>query len=183
MLRKRLKSNPVFSWQQTAQLIFSAALFFCLLHLSYTDLRQRRLPNRAVALVAVLGLISAGLAASVAGSMAPVRQALIGALLAAGPAVAVAGFYRAVRGRSGLGAGDIKLLAALGLCFGLRAFWILPLASIVCVLSLPVLALWQRRIRRTVSLRTLPFGPYIAIGAVTLLVTAPIFLELIRPAA
>jgi len=183
-------------WQQTARLSFSAALFFCLLHLSYTDLTQRRLPNRWVAAVAALGLanclvaglvvagVGAGLgmgadagarvAAGVglgAGLTSMVLEAARGALLAAGPAAAVAGAYRLLRGRSGLGAGDVKLLAALGLCFGARAFWILPVACLVCVLSLPFIALWRR------GLRTLPFGPYIAIGAVTLLVTAPTFLS------
>ena len=155
----------------TAQLILSAALFFCLLRLSYTDLTQRRLPNRQVAVVAGLGLLRCLLMAVSTRSVMPLEQATLGALYAVGVAALVAGAYRLLRGQSGLGMGDFKLLAALGLFFGLRAFWILPLASCLCVVSLPLIAL-GRRGRGTLS--TLPFGPYIAIGAAILLITAPI---------
>jgi len=161
------------SWQQAAQLIFSAALFFCLLPLSYHDLTARRLPNRLVALVAVLGclrclLLLTGVTRG---------QVALGVAYAVGPAALVAGAYWLLRRRSGLGMGDIKLLAALGLFFGPRAFWILPLASCLCVTSLPVLALWRKKKGRGYALSSsLPFGPYIAAGAVILLMAAPALL-------
>ena len=158
-------------WQQTAQLIFSAALFFCLLPLSYHDLSSRCLPNRWVALVAALGFSRCLLAAASAGRLAPFAQAALGAVYAAGPAVLIAGAYRMLRQRGGLGMGDLKLLAALGLFFGPRAFWILPLASCLCVASLPVLMLGRKKKGQGSGLSaTLPFGPYIAIGAVILVV-------------
>ncbi|MCL2882505.1 MAG: A24 family peptidase [Coriobacteriia bacterium] len=179
------------SWQQAAQLIFSAALFFCLLPLSYHDLTARRLPNRLVALVAVLGclrclLLLTGvtrgqvLCQSMTKYLTPchvVGQVALGVAYAVGPAALVAGAYWLLRRRSGLGMGDIKLLAALGLFFGPRAFWILPLASCLCVTSLPVLALWRKKKGRGYALSSsLPFGPYIAAGAVILLMAAPALL-------
>jgi len=161
------------AWQYTAQSILSAALFFCLLHLSYTDLVCRLLPNRQVIVVAVLGLARCLLAVVDKGSLAPMGAAALGALYAVGAAVLVAGIYGVARGRSGLGMGDLKLLAALGLFFGPRAFWLLPLASGFCVASLPLIALKREKGARALSL-TVPFGPYIAIGAVILMMTAPI---------
>ena len=148
-------------WQQTAQLILSAALFFCLLRISYTDLTQRRLPNRQVAVIAGLGLLR----------LLPLVSSLLGALYAVGVAVLVAGAYRLLRGQAGIGMGDLKLLAALGLFFGPPAFWILPLASCLCVVSLPLIV-WRRG-----SLTSLPFGPYIAIGAIILM--APMVMRLL----
>ena len=151
------------TWQQTAQLILSAALFFCLLRVSYTDLTQRLLPNRQVALIAGLGLAR----------LLPPVTALSGVLSAAGVAALVAGAYWLLRGQSGLGMGDLKLLAALGLFFGPPAFWILPLASCLCVMSLPLVALWRRECG---AVTTLPFGPYIAIGAIILM--APMIMRM-----
>lgn len=162
------------AWQQTARLILSAALFFCLLRLSYVDLTRRLLPNRLVAMVAGLGLTRCVLSAISARGLAPAGWAALGAVYAVGLAALVSGLYWLARGRGGLGMGDLKLLAALGLFLGPRAFWLLPLASCLCVLSLPLTAL-PRRVRRERALcATLPFGPYIAIGAVIILITAPI---------
>ncbi|MCL2332720.1 MAG: A24 family peptidase [Actinomycetia bacterium] len=159
--------------QYTAQSILSAALFLCLLLLSYFDLTQRRLPNRLVAVVAGLGLVRC----LVAGSL---MQGVIGVFCATGIAVLVALIYRAVRGQMGMGAGDLKLLGALGLFFGPPAFWILPLASCASVAVLPVVALWRRRYAtrslapcRIGADRTIAFGPFIAIGATILLMAAP----------
>ncbi|MCL2654346.1 MAG: A24 family peptidase [Coriobacteriia bacterium] len=147
-------------------MIFSAALFFCLLPLSYHDLTSRRLPNRWVAGVAALGCLRCLLAAASAGSLAPFAQATLGVVYAVGPAALIAGIYGALRRRGGLGMGDLKLLAALGLFFGPRAFWILPLASCLCVASLPVLMLWRKKKGQSSGLSaTLPFGPYIALAA------------------
>jgi len=161
------------TWQQAAQLILSAALFFCLLPLSYHDIIERRLPNRWVALVALVGCLRCLLLVSAGGGVTPLAQAALGVAYAAGPAALIAGLYWLLRGQGGLGMGDIKLLAALGLFFGLRAFWLLPLASCLCAISLPLLMLWRKK-KGSAPSATLPFGPSIAIGAAILLITTPI---------
>lgn len=118
------------------------------------DLRERRIPNRltGAGAVAALGL---GLALDPSGQ--PARLAA---------AAAVVAFLLVVRGPrpSGLGLGDVKLAGVLGLCLG-------PLVAVALAVALvagavTALAVALRGGRRALRTTTVPFGPYLAGGAV-----------------
>jgi len=103
-------------WPGQAELIRIAAtvaLGFGLLVALLTDLRIQLLPDRVLWPLAVLG---AGL--SVAGAGVPPQTALAGALAGGGAFWLLAALYRVARGRTGLGLGDVKLMALAGLWLG-----------------------------------------------------------------
>ncbi len=147
-------------------LVFVGSVSCLLVVLSYHDSKERRLPNSLVAAVFILGCLWMAWCCVQENSTRPLVSAGLGLLLAAGPAACIEFGYRAIRKQSGIGAGDIKLLAALGVCLGTQGFWILPLASILFLLSWPlVYAAKKWRIQTK-----FPFGPYLACSACVLLV-------------
>ena len=133
------------------------------LPIAVIDLRRRIIPDGLNLALLVAGL---GLAAW--------REPEIAALLLrAGEAAAAFGLFRAVRalharlrGRIGLGLGDVKFLAAATAWTGLAG---LPVVILVASLSALAVAV----LRRLEATARLPFGPFLALGLHGALVLAP----------
>lgn len=135
------------------------ALFgWLLLPLGLLDARHMWLPDRLNALLAATGLLLAG--PMLATQM---LDRWIGAL-AGGLALAlVALAFRRLRGRDGMGGGDPKLMAALGAWLGWQA---LPLTLLLASATGLLWALFaQGKGDRPLSLRSVPFGTFLAIAA------------------
>ena len=135
----------------------SALLGWTLLALAAIDFRHFVLPD-----VLTLPLIPAGLA--IAWLTEPDRLianlwgAALGFLVLAGVRAA----YRRLRGREGLGFGDVKLLAAAGAWVGWDG-----LPSVMAIAALSGLAAASLQILRGETLSAsskLPFGPYLCLG-------------------
>ena len=160
----------------TAQSVVCAAFFYILLVLTFIDLDTFRLPNAIVATLAVAGAVGAvvsqvtGIAlvplavGSGAGWMGqPLVAAAVGAALGAGLSGGVAALYGRVRGRTGLGLGDVKLLGAMGIFLGPYVLLALFAGSALgAVIGLVDAA----RSRESASTHRVPFGPYLALGGV-----------------
>ena len=167
--------------QSIAQGIGGAMLIVALVWLSDIDIATRRLPNKIVGALALIGAIGVTLShwAWSAGAFAwmtvpvgpilisPAVDAALGVALAALPSLGIAGIYRLVRGRSGFGAGDVKLLAALGIYLGLYTALVLPLAAVLSLIVLGVGAIVRPGTVRLST--TFPFGPFIATAATVLI--------------
>ncbi len=163
----------VVAFGPTVRGVLAGMLFYLLLVLSAIDLGHLRLPNPLVAALAVIGI--AGVVGSAAGLAAlplvgppgqegvrAVVLALSGCVLGLAITVGISGAYRLIRGRTGLGMGDVKLLAVLGLYVGPYVLMVLLLGSILG-------ALWGVTAGRSSSRTrggTIPFGPFLAMGAV-----------------
>ena len=155
---------------------FAAALFSLLLILTQIDIETRRLPNPIVGLTAIIGV--AGVLVSTAGALfgtealsalpllnttwSPLLNGILGPLFTAGPATVIALLYILVRGKSGFGAGDIKLLMALGFFFGAHGLLILPISAALSIVGIIVGSLGGKRFGLTSEF---PYGPYIALAA------------------
>lgn len=141
------------------QLLLGCGFLWTLLALFACDFKWFRLPNGLTAALLVLGLALAW--------EDPGRN-LIGALgtAAAGSGVflAVRIAYRRLRGREGLGLGDVKLMAGFGAAFGVT---LLP--TVVLVAALLALASELIRARWTGEAlhgdRSLPFGSFLTAAA------------------
>ncbi|MGE0393322.1 MAG: A24 family peptidase [Vicinamibacterales bacterium] len=120
------------------------------------DLRHRILPDRIT-----LSGIAIGLGASVALPPGP-ASAFAGAALGGGLLWAISEGYFRLRGREGLGFGDVKMLAMIGAFLG----WELTLLTLfVASLAGSVAGLALIATRRGDLQSALPFGTFLTIGA------------------
>jgi leader peptidase (prepilin peptidase)/N-methyltransferase len=141
------------------RIVLGIALVAVLVPVALVDIDRRLIPNRLLAPAAVLGVVLLG---------ALERGALpehVLAAAAAGGALLVA----AVINPAGMGMGDVKLAALLGLFLGRPV----GLALVVAVLggAGAGLLLVARHGVHEARHATLPFGPFLAAGAVVALVT------------
>jgi leader peptidase (prepilin peptidase)/N-methyltransferase len=158
----------------TGTTVFAIVFFYLLLVLAFIDIDTQRLPNPLVLALAIVGV--AGAAASqlvgerfcplvgVAGDgllAEPLVAALFGAALGGGVTLGIALLYRSVRGLEGLGMGDVKLMAAMGLYVGAFSLLALALGSLLGTLvAIPMM-------RKGAGAKTrIPFGPFLAVGGV-----------------
>lgn len=115
-----------------AMLGIGLVLGWQLLLLGLLDLRHFWLPDRLVLLLAATGLVPAALAA--ASDPLMLAGPILGAALGFGLLWLAARLYRGWRGREGLGAGDPKLLGAIGL-------WLGPLGVVETLLGASLIGL------------------------------------------
>ena len=135
------------------------ALFgWLLLALALLDLDHFWLPDRLTATLALTGL-----AFGLAGLPPVLADRLIGGALGFG-VLALIGFgYRRLRGRVGLGQGDLKLLGAIGLWLGWRALPLVLLGASLVGLSYAIGRLLAGR--PLAATNRLPLGTLLAVAA------------------
>ena len=143
-----------------AMLGIGLVLGWQLLLLGLLDLRHFWLPDRLVLLLAATGLVFAGLAA--ASDPVLIVGPLLGGALGFGLLWLAARLYRGWRGREGLGAGDPKLLGAIGLWLGpLGVVETLLGASLIGLAAVAGLALARRAPAADTAL---PLGTLLALA-------------------
>lgn len=142
------------------------ALGGLLLVASFIDLERRILPD-----VLILPGAALALACSVAVLGRSWPQALLGGLAGAGSLWCVQATYRLLRGRDGLGDGDVKLMLLLGFLVGWRA---LPMLFVAASLSgLAAGVFYMAGVRGGARLQvSMPFGPFLSFAG-SLLVLWP----------
>ena len=134
----------------------AAALFCCVLvALTFIDLDTQLLPDSLT-----LPLMWGGLLLNLtSGAMAPLSDAVIGAMAGYLSLWSVYWLFRLLTGREGMGYGDFKLLAALGAWFGWQALPAIILMSSVIGAVVGVSLIVFRNHGRQ---QPIPFGPYLA---------------------
>lgn len=163
-------------WGVSARAGFGIAFFYVLLILAMIDIDTFRLPNPIVAALGVIGAIGVGVssvtsqaAVPLVGTGSPIALALWGAVGSAGLALFIALVYSVARKREGFGMGDVKLLAVIGIFLGPYGVLVLFVASVVGA----VVGIWQAARSDTGLSAKMPFGPYLAAGAVVVAVWGP----------
>ncbi|MFP5364833.1 MAG: prepilin peptidase [Thermoleophilia bacterium] len=145
-------------FDSTGQILVTAFTASVLLVLAAIDVQHRILPNRIV-----LPAIPVVLAAQIA--FFPDRAA---EWVLAG--IAACAFLAAplVIRRGGMGGGDIKLAALLGVALGWPVFG----AMVIGCLAIVPFALWMLSRDGSIRNATLPFGPFLAFGTLVILFTS-----------
>lgn len=125
------------------------------------DARTHRLPNRIVLPTLGALLVLVGLEALVAGDAARLVRSLLGMLL-------LAGFYAVMRlaSRRGVGGGDVKLAAVIGLVLGWHGWQALVIGAASAFVLGALYALALMALRRADRSTRIAFGPWMIIGAV-----------------
>lgn len=137
------------------------AVVFCV-SLSVTDIREHRLPNRAVAAmtVAVAGAVAIAAAVGVPGSLR--RTALVAVQYVGTHAVV----YALSRGQFGMG--DVKFSLPLGIVVGWYAPNLWPVAVLVSFAMAAAVSLGLLAARRLTLRSRIAFGPAMAVAALAI---------------
>ncbi len=93
-------------------------------------------------------------------------NSFIGVIIGGGVLLAVALGYKAITGREGMGGGDIKLLAMIGAFLGWQS---VPFTLFVASCFGSIIGIVVMIRRHADSQLPLPFGPFLALGAVSYL--------------
>lgn len=136
-------------------LLVTCCLGWALLAAAAADLRVFILPNAIT-----LPLIPAGLAAAYFLLHANIWDHVIGAAAGGGALWLVEAGYRKIRGRVGLGMGDVKLVAAAGAWLGW--FWISWLVLLATVLAFGMILAMRAAGRKVTAATHIPYGPPLA---------------------
>jgi len=145
-----------FGWSAQAAVSF---VFVCaLIAITFIDLDHQIIPD-----VISLPGIGAGFIAAVLLGEPPWTVSLIGLVLGGGILWLVAEVYHRLTGREGMGGGDIKLLAMIGAFLGWRA---VPVTLLLGSLTGSVVGIGLMLLRGNGARVPIPFGPFLAAGAV-----------------
>jgi leader peptidase (prepilin peptidase)/N-methyltransferase len=145
------------------------AFLATLLVLTYIDLDHRLLPD----VITLPGIVVFFIGA-VAFCAITWKESLIGILCGGGLLLAVALGYSVLTGREGMGGGDIKLMAMIGAMLGVQGvIFTIFTASVTGTLVGVALMLLQRKGMQM----AVPFGPFIAIGAMGYIFFGPPIVE------
>lgn len=131
-----------------------ALLGWMLVALIALDVAHFWLPDRLTLPLLGLGLLL---------GPSPWQERFLAAAIAGGVLLAVAMLYRAVRGRDGLGMGDVKLAAALAAWLSLAS--LAPLLLLSAMLGLALVVIGYLKGRRMTETTRMPFGACLAAAA------------------
>jgi leader peptidase (prepilin peptidase)/N-methyltransferase len=137
-----------------------------LLAASLIDARNKRIPNRLTYPSLVIGVVVVAVVWALGGELS-LPRGLLGALAYAGPLFVV--WFVAP---GGMGLGDVKLAALIGLVLGALGWGYLLVGALLAMLTggvAGVVALATGRSRKD----TLPFGPFLALGAAVAVFVGP----------
>ncbi len=141
-------------WEWRAELLPQLLLVTVLVVISGIDLDEQIIPNRIVIPGLIAGLIAMGIVAGVRGDAWIAGRAAIGAAIGAGFLGLIA-----LAVPRGMGMGDAKLAAFIGAFLGFYVLAALLLAGSIVGIALIGFGRRGRRDR-------IPFGPFLATGAV-----------------
>lgn len=134
-----------------------SAFVAALVVVTFIDLDHQIIPD----IISLPGIV-VGLVVSALGQGPPLLDSVLGVLIGGGILYAVAVGYHSLTGREGMGGGDIKLLAMIGAFLGWRGVLVtLILGSFTGAFVGTALILG----RRTDARVPIPFGPFLALGA------------------
>lgn len=141
-----------FTWQTLAALLFTW-IGICL---TFIDLDHHLLPDQLTLLLLWLGLFF-----SLFSFFCSSHDAIIGAISGYAIFAATQWIFGWATGKTGMGQGDFKFLAALGAYNGWQ---MLPLIILLASITGIIFALVHMLIKKSFKSAPLPFGPYLALA-------------------
>lgn len=151
------------------QTLIYFVLVCLLLVITFIDIDHRIIPD----IISLPG-IPIGFAASFLLPNVSWLDALIGIAAGGGSLLAIALGYQLITGKDGMGGGDIKLLAMIGAFLGWKGvlFTIMASSFIGTLVGIVIMI----RARKGMKL-AIPFGPFLAIGAICYIFFGPQLIE------
>lgn len=146
---------------------FLALFLFCsaLVVITFIDLEHQIIPDE----ISLSGIVI-GFVFSFFLPWLTWLNSLLGILLGGGSLLLVAYGYQLLTGKEGMGGGDIKLLAMMGAFLGWKSVLFIIFAS---SLIGSVVGITMMLVQKKDSKLAIPFGPYLAFGAVLYIFSGP----------
>lgn len=141
-----------FTWQTLSGLCFT----WTVIALTFIDLDHHLLPDQLT-----LSLIWIGLFSSIYGLFCSSQDAIIGAIAGYLIFAVTQSVFEWATGKTGMGQGDFKFLAAIGAFTGWQ---MLPLVILLASISGIIFAITHMFIKKQFKSTPLPFGPYLALA-------------------
>ncbi len=163
------------SWHSLIQLGSYLILAPMLLSAFVIDYKEQIIPNRLVLTMFEVGIITLLLDAvtNPVNGMSFALNRLEGMIAGGGIFMLITVLGGLIMGKEAMGMGDVKLVGALGLFFGLKNI----LAIAVCSFLLgAIIGVFLMIIRKTKSKDYIPFGPFIVASTIILMLTPEGFL-------
>ena len=131
------------------------------------------LPGAAIALAGAYFILRPAL------GVPTLSQSVIGALAGAGVFLLLQRVFRKLKGREGLGTGDIKLMLLIGALAGWMA---LPVIIIVSAVTALFASLFYMMRSKSEALQTMvPFGPFLSLGLMLYILFGHLYWRMLLP--
>ncbi|NVN89886.1 MAG: prepilin peptidase [Desulfuromonadales bacterium] len=146
---------------------FCVFFLFCsaLVVITFIDLEHQIIPDE----ISLPGIVIGFLCSFVLNGLGWLNS-LLGILLGGGSLLLVAYCYQRLTGKEGMGGGDIKLLAMMGAFLGWKS---IPFIIFASSLVGSVVGVTLMLIQKKDSKLAIPFGPYLAFGALLYIFFGP----------
>jgi len=140
--------------------IVHVALFAVGCRLVVIDIRSHRLPDRIVLPTLAVLVVLVAVDAAVAGESGTMVRSLLGMLI-------LGGFYAVLRAlsRQGIGGGDVKLAAVIGLTLAWHGWQALAVGAASAFVIGALYAIGLMVLRRADGATRIAFGPWMILGA------------------
>ena len=129
------------------------------------DLEHRIIPNRLTLRLPAVLLVLLLIPTLVEGKWWPLGRAVIVGLAIPAVMLSLSELFRLVRGKQGIGMGDVKFAISIGLVVGYLGGWHIVVFAYATIISAMVIVVGLLLARRASLATRIPFGPYLAIGA------------------
>jgi leader peptidase (prepilin peptidase) / N-methyltransferase len=129
------------------------------------DLEFRIIPNRLTLRLPFVLIVLVMAAAAYEGIGTDLRRGVIAGIAVPGAMFVLSEAFRLLRGQPGIGMGDIKLAISIGLMVGYLGGLELVVFAYGTILSAVIIAVGLMLAGRAKLASRIPFGPYLAIGA------------------
>ncbi|MEX0869107.1 MAG: prepilin peptidase [Nitriliruptoraceae bacterium] len=158
--------STVVRWGNSPVVLALLVLMWALVVASAIDLRHQIIPNRLTFPLPFV-LLATLVAARVMGANdVQIWRGLVYAVVVPGAMFAVSWLFARVRGQPGIGLGDVKFAVSIALVLGALGGGYVIVFAYVAIFTAVAVALALIAARRAGLASRIPFGPYLAFGAV-----------------
>ncbi len=144
------------------------------------DIEHRIIPNRLTLRLPLVLLPLVAIAAALDGSWGALVRGLIAAITVPAFMLALSEAFRLLRGQVGIGMGDIKLAISLALVLGFLGGLELVAFAYATIISAVLIAVVLLVAGRAKLASRIPFGPYLAVGTMVVILAREPAVGLVR---
>ena len=147
---------------------------------SAIDLEHRIIPNRLTLRLPLVLLPLLVFPAALDDAWGDLLRAVIVGVALPAVMFGLSEAFRLLRGKQGIGMGDVKFAISIGLVVGYLGGWHVVVFAYATIISAMLIVVGLLLVRRASLATRIPFGPYLAIGALIALLLGDPAVDLVQ---